>query len=350
MLLYLFLQVKWDRTGSVGEKFRRIDFIGNFILIASTVSVLIALTWAGAVHPWSSYHVIVPLVLGLLGLVGFCVFEGSGIAPEPVMPLRLFANRTSVIVYVMTFFNAILPYWALFFLPLYFQAVKLSTPARSGVQLLPVALISIPGAAIAAVILARWGRYKVLHITGFTLATLGFGLLTLLDRHSSTAAWVLLQVLPAMGSGMLLNTLLPAFQASLAETDQAAATASWSFMRSFGQIWGVAIPAAIFNTYTAAFAADRIEDPVARGSLQHGDAYASATKAFVESFPEPTRSQIIDVFAAAMKKVFLVSIAFGGLALALSFLEEEVKLRKELETEYGLEERREKKDDEKGAA
>ncbi|KAG7038216.1 MFS general substrate transporter [Colletotrichum scovillei] len=340
VLLYLFLHVKWDRTVTFNDKLRRIDYIGNSILIASTVSILIALTWAGAIHPWSSYRVIVPLILGLVGLIAFCIFEGSGTVPEPVMPLRLFANRTSAVVYATTFLNSAILYWAFFFLPLYFQAVKLSTPARSGVQLLPVTLISIPGAAISAVVLARWGRYKALHIVGFALMTLGLGIWAVLDRNSSTVAWVLIQVVPAVGSGMLLNTLLPAFQAGLAEADQAAATASWSFIRSFGSIWGVAIPAAIFNTYTSSYAAQKIDDPAVRSILQHGDAYASATKAFVESFAEPTRSQIIDVFTEAMRKVFLIAIAFGGLAFLLSFLEREVELRKELETEFGLEEKK----------
>lgn len=340
VLLYLFLHVKWNWTATFKEKLHRIDYIGNSMLIASTVSVLIALTWAGAIHPWSSYRVIVPLILGIIGLAAFCIFEGSGLVPEPVMPLRLFANRTSAIVYATTFLNSAILYWAFFFLPLYFQAIKLSTPARSGVQLLPVTLISIPGAAISAVVLARWGRYKALHIAGFALMTLGLGIWTVLNRNSSTAAWVLVQVVPAVGSGMLLNTLLPAFQAGLAEADQAAATASWSFIRSFGSIWGVAIPAAIFNTYTSSYAAQKIDDDTARGVLQHGDAYASATKAFVESFDEPTRSQIIDVFTEAMRKVFFVAIAFGGLAFLLSFLEREVELRKELETEFGLEEKK----------
>ncbi|KAF0325289.1 multidrug resistance protein fnx1 [Colletotrichum asianum] len=335
VLLYLFLHVK---TSMTGDKLRRIDVIGNVILIASTVSVVIALTWAGAIHPWSSYKVIVPLILGLLGLAGFCVFEGSGIVPEPVMPLCLFANRTSAVVYATTFLNSAMLYWAFFFLPLYFQAVKLSTPARSGVQLLPVCLIAIPGAAVSEVVLSRWGRYKALHISGFTLLAVGFGVWILLDRHSGTAAWVLVQVVPALGSGMLLNTLLPAFQASLEEKDQAAATASWSFIRSFGQIWGVAIPAAIFNTYTAKFA-EIVDDAGARDVLRHGDAYASATKVFVESFSTPTKDQIIEVFTEALRKVFLIALSFAGLAFLLSFLEQEVKLRKELETEFGLEER-----------
>ncbi|KAH0433121.1 multidrug resistance protein fnx1 [Colletotrichum camelliae] len=338
VLLYLFLHVKWDRTSTTRDKLRRIDVIGNAILIASTVSVLIALTWAGAVHPWSSYKVMVPLILGLLGLTVFCVFEGSGMAPEPVMPLRLFANRTSAVVYATTFLNSAMVYWAFFFLPLYFQAVKLSTPARSGVQLLPVCLIAIPGAAVSAVVLSRWGRYKALHISGFALLAIGFGVWALLDRHSGTAAWVLVQVVPALGSGMLLNTLLPAFQASLEEKDQAAATASWSFIRSFGQIWGVAIPAAIFNTNTAKYA-EIVDHAGAREVLRHGDAYASATKVFVESFPTPVRDQIIEVFTESLKKVFFIALSFAGLAFFMSFLEREVKLRRELETEFGLEEK-----------
>ncbi|KAL0783685.1 hypothetical protein CaCOL14_001591 [Colletotrichum acutatum] len=332
VLLYLFLRVKWDRTATLKDKLRRLDYIGNSMLIASTVSVLIALTGADAIHPWSYYRVIVPLILGLLGIVAFCIFEGSVIVPEPVMPLRLFANRTSTVVYATTVLNSAILYWAFFFLPLYFQAVKLSTPARSGVQSLPVTSISIPGAAISAVVLARWGCYKALHIAGFALMTLGLGTWTFLNRNSSTAAWVLVQVVPAVVSGMLLNTLLPAFQAGLAEADQAAATASWSFIRSFESIWGVAIPATVFNTCTSSHAAQKIDDPTARGVLQHGDAYASATKTFIESFDEPKRSQIIDVFTEAMRKVSFIAIAFGGLAFSLSFLEREIKLRKDLET------------------
>ena len=78
-----------------------------------------------------------------------------------------------------------------------------------------------------------------------------------------------------------------------------------------------------------------------------GDAYASATKLFVESFPEPLRGQIRTVYSRALNKVFLISVAFGGLAFLLSFLEEEIKLRTNLETEFGLEER--EKTDPEGA-
>lgn len=84
-LLWLFLRVKWDKETKTWDKLKRIDVVGNSILVASTVSVLIALTWAGSVYPWSSYRIIVPLTIGLAGLVGFFWIEGSAWVSEPVM-------------------------------------------------------------------------------------------------------------------------------------------------------------------------------------------------------------------------------------------------------------------------
>ncbi|KAI2610575.1 MFS general substrate transporter [Hypoxylon sp. NC1633] len=342
-LLWLFLRVKWDKETKTLDKLKRIDVAGNSLLVASTVSVLIALTWAGSEYSWSSYHILVPLIIGLIGIAGFFCLEGSTWVLEPVMPLRLFANRTSSVIYAHTFIVSIMNYWIFFFLPVYFQAVQLSTPTRSGVQILPITLIAVPGAAVGAVALSKWGRYKLLHIIGFAFLAAGIGSFSVLTKDSSTAEWVCLQILPSVGAGMILDTLLPAFQAGVGEADSAAAAASWSFVRSFGNIWGVAIPGAILNTYSSQFAADIVSDPIARLSLQHGDAYSSATRDFVVSFPEPTRGQMIEVFTISLSKVFLVGIAFPALSFILSFVEREVKLRTVLETKFGLEDKRENK-------
>ena len=338
LVAYFFLNLRWDRTESVKEKLKRIDYIGNIILIASTVSVLIALTWAGPVYSWSDARILTPLIIGIAGLVGFAVYEASGIPSEPVMPLRLFPNRTSTIIYINTFLNNVLMFWCFFFFPLYFQAVKLSSPSWSGVQILPVTLISLPGAAVSAVLLSKFGKFKILHLIGLVLLTMGIGILYVLERDFTTVEWVLIQLPAAIGSGFLLNTLLPAFQASVAESDQAAATATWCFMRTFGQVWGVAIAGAIFNSYTKQYAS-RIDDPMVQHILSSGDAYASATKAFVTQFEEPIRSQITEVFMLALRKVFVVSVAFGGLALVLALFEKNIPLRKALDTEYGIEDR-----------
>ncbi|KAI1471039.1 MFS general substrate transporter [Daldinia caldariorum] len=337
MLLFLFLRVKWDRSTTAYEKIRQVDYIGNGILIASTVSILIALTWADVLFPWRSLHILVPLMVGFGGLVLFVIFEGLPFVAEPVMPLRLFGNRTALIVYVISFLNSAENYWQFFFIPLYFQGVRLSSPSQSGVELLVYSLVGIPGAAIALLMLSKWGRYKIIHIIGSAMFTLGVGLLSIMDQNTSTAGWIWINIVTALGSSMLTNTLLPAFQASLKEEDQAAATASWNFIRSFGNVWGVAIPAAIFNSYTASYA-PVVEDLRARALLTSGNSYASATKAFVESFEEPVRQQIRTVFTLSLQKVFLIGVPLSGLVFLAVLFEKEIELRTELKTEFGLEE------------
>lgn len=49
---------------------------GNILIVAATTSTIIRLTWDGIQFPWGSAHVLVPVILGMLGLVGFLVYEG----------------------------------------------------------------------------------------------------------------------------------------------------------------------------------------------------------------------------------------------------------------------------------
>ncbi|KAB5522047.1 major facilitator superfamily domain-containing protein [Coniochaeta sp. 2T2.1] len=354
-MIFLFLQVRYNKTTTLRQKLRRIDYIGNVILVGSTVSVLYALTYAGTQLPWSSPRVLAPLIIGLAGLVFFGYFETTPLAgAEPVIPPRLFRSpgtTTVTAIFAATFLNSALLYWFLFFLPVYFQAVKGDSPSRAGVNLLPAILVAIPGAVVAVLLLSKFGRYKPLHLAGFAIATVGAGLFTLLDEGSSKAEYVVYQSVAAVGSGMVLNTLLPAAQAQVAEADQAATTAAWSFVRSFGSIWGVAIPAAVFNNRFKQLAGGMITDPSVRGMFSGAGntAYERASAEFVWGLEEPSRGQVRAVYAGALKLVWQVSIAFAGAAWVLVWLEKETVLRTELETEYGLEEKtREETTEEEG--
>ncbi|KAI1381463.1 major facilitator superfamily domain-containing protein [Hypoxylon crocopeplum] len=310
IVLYFSLHVNYNKEMTFTEKIKRLDLVGNTILIASTVAVLWALTVGGTQYSWNSWHVIVPLILGLFGFIVFFIFERWGWSAEPVMPPRLFNNRTSVIVSINTFLNSALLYWV---------SVRLYNPAYTGVALLPQSLVAIPGAAISAIALSRWGKYRSLHFSGFAIFTLGIGLFAYLDEDSSRAEWAVFQCVAALGAGMVLNTQLPAFQAPVDESDQAAATASWCFIRTFGNVWGV------------------------RDLLVNGDAYSYGSASFVGSFPQPLQSQVISVYRDALRLVFEVAVAFGGLAVLLVLFEKEIPLRTELDTEYGLKDSPKKK-------
>jgi MFS family permease len=204
VFLFLFLNVHYDKETHLMDRLKRIDWIGNIIFVLAMVSILIALSWAGSKYPWSSFRILVPLILGFLGLVGFLAYEASPWCVEPTMPLHLFTNRTSTTAYALTFLHSIATISAIYFLPIYFQGVRSASPARSGVDLLPTILFLIPAAITAGGLLSTFGRYRPLHHAGFAIMVIGFGLFSLLNANSSTAVWVIFQAIEACGAGVVL--------------------------------------------------------------------------------------------------------------------------------------------------
>ncbi|PKX88404.1 MDR family MFS transporter [Aspergillus novofumigatus IBT 16806] len=282
VLVALFLRVKWNREGTLKDRLARVDFSGNMILSAAIVAILIALTRGGTTYTWSSWHILVPLLVGALG-----------------------CNTTSLVAYILTFLHGIIMSWLSFFLPVYFQVMLRASPMRSGVDILAIVIPLMPAGIAGGLMVAITGR----------LIAVGVGLLTLLTDKSSTATWVIFQIITGIGGGLSLTSTLPAVQAPLPEKDVAIATTSWAFVRSFGAIWGAAIPAAVFNSKF-----DRqlshISDQATRALLARGGAYEHATKVFIETFDNnPTVQLWIP----------------------------QVELRKELVTEFGLDEKYDEK-------
>lgn len=341
ILLILFLQVEYEKETTIITKLKRLDYVGNAILVLSMVSILIALTYGGTLRSWSSWRTVVPLVLGLVGMIAFHVYEATGWQKEPVMPPRLFNNRTSVLAFVLVFIHGMILYWVTYFLPVYFQSVLLSSPTRSGVQFLPTVVVLIPFAIIAGGLVTTTGRYKPLCIIGFGLQALSVGLFSMLDSSSSTARWTVFQIIGAAGIGLVTTAILPAVQVELPESDVATSTATWGFLRSLGSIWGVSIPAAIFNNRFEKLS-DRIVDVRTRDLLQHGMAYEKASSVFIKGLPEPTRGQVIETYQESLKFVWEIAIIFAGLGFLVAWGMRESKLKKTLDTEFGMKKKIEK--------
>ena len=111
VLVVFFLKLKVP-SGNFKENLKKLDWTyvfrsgllmlvlmlhprGNALVVAATTSCAIALTWAGVQHPWSSWQVLVPLILGLVGFVIFFTYEAK-IAGQPVVPWELVNKRSSL--------------------------------------------------------------------------------------------------------------------------------------------------------------------------------------------------------------------------------------------------------------
>jgi MFS family permease len=333
-----FLRLKHQREPTWKSALVRVDFVGAFIFIPSMTSLLLGLIMGGQVHPWSSWRIILPIVLGGLGWLAFHVHQASPICKEPSIPPRLFQNRTSAIGFILCFTSSVLLNWASYFLPFYFQAVKTASPLLSGVYVLPYNLFLVPSAMVSGILLSKLGRYKVVHWIGFAFLSVGCGLLSILDEASSRAAWVCFQIVVAIGLGFILTSILPAICAPLSEEDVGTANGTFSFLRSFGFIWGITLPSIIFNARFNHYA-PRIQDVALRSQLINGAAYGYANSGLIRSLTGSLREEVISVYADSMKSVWQASIAFAVFSFVLVFVEKHVTMRTELDTKFGLEEK-----------
>ncbi|KAK7998428.1 hypothetical protein PG989_006468 [Apiospora arundinis] len=338
VLLFVFLHVNYDKSSTLATKLASLDWLGNAVFIGASSSVLIALSWAGGAHPWSSYQVLVPLLVGMAGLAGFVALEGSSFAANPMMPLHLFSSRITSAIFAITFLHGVVTIWALYFLPVYFQGVLGATPYRSGIMILPTILALLPAAIAGGLLLTKFGRYKPLIVVAFALLVIGFGLFSLLDEHSGTGAWVGFQVIESVGAGLAIPTLLPALLAPLTDADTALATGTWAFMRSFGVVWGVAIAGTVFNN-RAVQLAPAIGNATVAAGFEAGGAYQAATAQFLDSLSAETRAQVVGVQSLALELSWQVAIAFAAAGFLIAVVLKETPLRKELSSEFGMTEK-----------
>ena len=182
------------------SKIARMDWLGSLIFTPSMIAILFGLIMGGVQYPWSSWRIIVPLVLGCVGWIAFHIQQHF--APNPSIPTRLFKNRTSSTAYLLSFLTSVLVMVQCYFLPVYFLAAYGATVLRAGVYFVPFAIGTLSFAIIAGVSLSKFGAYRPIHAASFALSAIGFGLLTLLDGHMPKAGWVFFELIASVGVGM----------------------------------------------------------------------------------------------------------------------------------------------------
>ncbi len=320
------------------SKLRRLDWLGSLVFIPSMVSILLGLIMGGVAYPWSSWRIILPIVLGAVGWAAFHVQQS--LARFPSVPNRLFRNRTSAVSYALTFASSLLIQATAYFLPVYFQGVKGTTILDSGTFFLPYAIGSLVFAVIGGVLLSKTGVYRPFHAASFALSAVGFGLFTLLDNQTPSVAWVFFQLIISVGHGFTLSTLLPAILVGLPESFVASGTAAYAFVKTFGYIWGVTIASIIFNS---AFNSNLyiITDPALQVQLKNGAGYAFASQIHLlgSQLSSASLNELTEVYTRSLRIIWWVGLGISLVCLLAVVGEDSLDLRTQLETEYGLEEK-----------
>ncbi|TVY88119.1 Efflux pump, partial [Lachnellula willkommii] len=330
--------------GNILDKIKAFDWVGSVIFVGSTVGFLIPVTWGGVQYPWDSWRTLFPLLVGVAGIIGFGIYEyylsRKAIAsqdPNPIEPIirfSLFNNTTMLITYFETIIHGIVLWALLYFLPLYYEAVKGYTPIIAGVAVLPETSLVAPMAVIVGIVSSLTGRYRWAIWIGWFLVTLGSGLLILLEPGTSIPAWVFLNFAVSIGTGMLFPAMGLAIQAAGRPEDAGHAAAFYSFTRVFGQSIGVAIGGVIFqNQIKQKLLSYEALAPLAQQYSKDATALISIIKGMAEG---TDKTNLIKAYSDSLSTIWMVMTALSGVSFVASLWTKGFSLTQEHNTKQGF--------------
>lgn len=185
---------------------RELDYYGALFLIPAVVCLLLALQWGGAKYSWNS-ATIIGLFCGFGAILPIFIFIQIHLGDRATIPTRVFTKRTVFFASMFSFFVGSSFLVAVFYLPIYFQAVKGSTATRSGVQILPFLLSVVLSSIIGGILITVIGYFTPFMLGGMSIFTIGLGLLSTLSVDTPFAKWFGFEVLSGAGLGVCLQVL-----------------------------------------------------------------------------------------------------------------------------------------------
>jgi EmrB/QacA subfamily drug resistance transporter len=287
----------------------RIDYLGAALLTAGITAVVLVTTWGGTQYAWGSATIVLLAVFGVGALVVFGWVEGR--AAEPVLPLRLFKDRTFAAISGITFVSGFAMFGAITFLPLFMQLAQGASATNSGVLLIPLMLGALVGSQVGGQLITRTGHYRPQLAVGSVAMVGGLLLLTMLDPDTSKPVTTAYMVVLGLGLGLLLPVTSIVAQNSVEMRDIGVATSTTAFFRTIGGSFGVALAGAVFSSRLGlSGGASRQLDPAA-----------------VQQLPAPARAAIGNAVTHGVQGVFWYSAAVAALAILLTLAVRAVPLR-----------------------
>ncbi|KAK2594521.1 hypothetical protein QQS21_007802 [Conoideocrella luteorostrata] len=304
------------------EKILQMDPLGIVLVMGATVTYILAVQYGGVAYAWNS-SVVVGLLVGFVAIIavwaGLQWYQGE----RSMVPPRLFKDRTNM---VMSFYSFIFAggfFAAIYYIPIFFQSVHGTNPTMSGVRNLPFIIAVTIATILSGAFVSATGRYQPMLVGGGVVATIGAGLLYMLDVDSSTGAWIGYQIVAGAGWGAGFQIPMIAVQGSVPPVDLASATGMLLFFQCIGGAFLVSgSQAAFVNTMVGHVTKTAPQVDLATLVL------TGATE-IRRAFPSDQQPIVIAGYMSGLKVVFAMCIAATGIATVIGLATRWKKLKQE---------------------
>ncbi len=294
-LLSLIMVQRWFPNITPIAQSRKIDYPGIITFTMAMIPMFLGLSLAGSAFPWISLPTIGFLTGSVLLFALFIRIQMK--ASEPILALRLFKDRVFSIAMLEAFLSNALLVAAIIYIPLFVQEVLKQSASMAGMVITPMVVSMVLAAMLTGQMIVRKRRYKKLAITGFVMIGISLIMYAFIQPDTSLYTLVIASILLGYGSGIMHPLLSIAAQNAFSHNEIGVITSSLQFSRNMGAT---------------------IITPLL-GVVMYGALHTSGT-IDLSGISPPTLTHAISL-------VFIACVVIAAIALAVTFLLEDVEIK-----------------------
>ncbi|KAF4943258.1 hypothetical protein FGADI_13528 [Fusarium gaditjirri] len=284
-----------------------LDPLGTICFLPGVVCLLLALQWGGTKYPWSSGKVIGVLALGVVLLAAFIAVQ-MWKGDKATVPPRIFRQRTLVSASIFTLLLSAAYFAIVFYIPIWFQAIKGVSAVKSGIMCLPMILSVVIFSLVAGGGVTTMGHYVPFAYASCILTTIGAGLITTFETDTGHPKWIGYQFLFGAGVGCGIQLGIIASQVVLKEADIPIGTAIITLCQMLGGAISISAAQSIFGNLLG----HKISQTVGESSNILTQVGATDLKGVVDP---RFYDRVLEAYNDALTETWYLSVALAALSI-----------------------------------
>ncbi|KAJ4263814.1 hypothetical protein NW762_005847 [Fusarium torreyae] len=316
------------------QQTKELDWIGMFLFLAGCVLFLVGLSWGGTTYPWKSAEVLCTLIIGIVTLVGFFVYEAFFCHVQPLIPSRVFKNLGFVAVVACATVASMVYYSLTVLWPTIISTLYTTDSIKIGWQSCVIGGGVLLGQAISGITISYVPRLKIQCICAAILVLTFITSMCSLspDRWANTIAFGLIA---CTAVGYIENVAVTGVTLLWEPQDIGLATGVLGSIRALGG----AVAQALYTSVLSNELAKKLPEYVTPAATESGlpakslpSLFEAITAGDYSTVPGINKDIIASVGAAVVKAyanslhvVFYATIPFSCIMLAAACLVPDVK-------------------------
>lgn len=286
----------------------QLDPIGTVAFMPGIICVLLALQWGGTRYPWDNARIIVLFILFGVLMTVFVVVQVY-LGERATVPRRIVRQRSMAFGAFFAFLLGCCFFIMVFYVPIWFQAIKGESATRSGIMVIPMLLSVVVSALLGGASITLFGYYTPFFYACTILSAVGSGLLTTFTTTTGHEKWIGYQVIYGAGIGLGFQLPLLTAQAVNKLEDVAVGTVVMMFAQTLGGALFVSVGQNVFGNRLVS----GIQE--AAPSLDSDLIMDVGATQLPKVIPPELLNGVKEAYNAALTNTWYVSVAMGSLMI-----------------------------------